>query len=31
MHSNFKEKYLDWKESYPIALLAATAIGLVLL
>uniref|UniRef100_A0A671K310 Olfactory receptor C family, b1 n=1 Tax=Sinocyclocheilus anshuiensis TaxID=1608454 RepID=A0A671K310_9TELE len=26
----FKEKYLDWKDSYPIALLAATAIGLVL-
>uniref|UniRef100_A0A671LUW2 Olfactory receptor C family, b1 n=1 Tax=Sinocyclocheilus anshuiensis TaxID=1608454 RepID=A0A671LUW2_9TELE len=26
----FEEKYLDWKDSYPIALLAATAIGLVL-
>ncbi|XP_043074672.1 G-protein coupled receptor family C group 6 member A [Puntigrus tetrazona] len=26
----FEEKYLDWKDSYPIALLAATSIGLVL-
>uniref|UniRef100_A0A8C2F368 Olfactory receptor C family, b1 n=1 Tax=Cyprinus carpio TaxID=7962 RepID=A0A8C2F368_CYPCA len=26
----FEEKYLDWKDSYPITLLAATGIGLVL-
>ncbi|RXN06140.1 G- coupled receptor family C group 6 member A-like protein [Labeo rohita] len=28
--SKFQEKYLEWTASYPIALLAATAIGLVL-
>lgn len=27
----FEEKYLDWKDSYPIVLLVATAIGLILL